>query len=389
MQGCTQDDVIALIYEAASGSASWAEALEAVRTALDCLVVQIVGVDLRRAQFLFSFESEGGLAEAALDYARSYHRIDPHAAYVAGGVSGQLISFSSVFDQDYVDNCPFYQDFLIPYGSRHMHGAKLHEVDGVAIMLGIHRGVGKQPIEGNDWIAAQRMCFHLTRAAKVLLATREIAASGVIAQCLLDRLRVPVYLIDANRRIVMRNRSSFSVAHTSGLLGMSPDGKLRCLHVETDQQISTALTNLDERHSSPTKLSCSRRTTLRIRRSGEASESTDSLVCFEVIRPADTMGIFGQQTLLMITQHPIVRNTRLDPFFLASAFELTPAEAHVASALAYGMSQKEIAESKGVSLHTVQAQQKSIHLKLGVRKNTELVALLHSVSFGPTSIWAG
>lgn len=60
-------------------------------------------------------------------------------------------------------------------------------------------------------------------------------------------------------------------------------------------------------------------------------------------------------------------------------FGLTSAEAHVAERLALGQSPGEIAERRGVSAATVQTQVKTIFLKVGCRRQSELVAMIGSL----------
>jgi DNA-binding CsgD family transcriptional regulator len=51
-------------------------------------------------------------------------------------------------------------------------------------------------------------------------------------------------------------------------------------------------------------------------------------------------------------------------------------------ALAGGASPKEIARRTGVSFNTVRTQVQAVHAKFGVSRTPELVALIHSASFG-------
>ena len=56
--------------------------------------------------------------------------------------------------------------------------------------------------------------------------------------------------------------------------------------------------------------------------------------------------------------------------------KLSPAERDVALALCRGLSDKEVADMLCRSYHTVRTQRKSIYRKLGVSKDTELVAAM-------------
>ncbi len=66
----------------------------------------------------------------------------------------------------------------------------------------------------------------------------------------------------------------------------------------------------------------------------------------------------------------------LDDRFLRDAFQLTDAEALVAKRLVGGDTLSDIAETKGITLHTARSQLKSVMSKMGVSRQSELVAML-------------
>ena len=55
------------------------------------------------------------------------------------------------------------------------------------------------------------------------------------------------------------------------------------------------------------------------------------------------------------------------------SFGLTHAEAEIALSLAYGLTPREIASKRSVSIHTIRNQLKSAMSKTGSRRQTELV----------------
>jgi len=65
-----------------------------------------------------------------------------------------------------------------------------------------------------------------------------------------------------------------------------------------------------------------------------------------------------------------------DAVTLQQCFRLTPCEARLAGALATGLRLTEIAQRYGVEVGTVRAQLKSVFLKTGTRRQSELVSLL-------------
>lgn len=68
---------------------------------------------------------------------------------------------------------------------------------------------------------------------------------------------------------------------------------------------------------------------------------------------------------------------------LCRAFGLTPAQARVAADLLTGLSNREIAESRGVSLNTVGSHVKAIHQKVGIRSSRQLFGVVRRLPRTP------
>lgn len=91
----------------------------------------------------------------------------------------------------------------------------------------------------------------------------------------------------------------------------------------------------------------------------------------------------GEMTVLMLVRllpqpdEPVIA----DPaavVALRHAYDITTAEAEIAVAAGSGASATEIAEARGRSLATVRTQIRSIHAKLGIRRQAELCRLVSS-----------
>lgn len=76
------------------------------------------------------------------------------------------------------------------------------------------------------------------------------------------------------------------------------------------------------------------------------------------------------------SQHPLNRGVEADCSEDDAEDRLTPRQREVASRLAKGMSEKEIAFDLGVSTHTAHDHVKAIHRVLGVRSRGELLVRL-------------
>ncbi|MTV38130.1 helix-turn-helix transcriptional regulator [Duganella radicis] len=70
---------------------------------------------------------------------------------------------------------------------------------------------------------------------------------------------------------------------------------------------------------------------------------------------------------------------RLPRQLLMELFDLTPAEAGVAQALAHGAALEDIAAALDISLHTVKTHLQKLFRKTGTRRQGELVSILHGM----------
>jgi DNA-binding CsgD family transcriptional regulator len=374
------ESLIASFYEAAAGRGSWHAAMHCVADHLDCVVAQVIGVNWIERKLIFSFEGGSGAPEGVIDYARTYHRIDPHAEHLAPQPVGTLVAYSREFDPAFIERHAFYQDYLIPYGVRHTHAAKLYQDREMVAFLGLHRAVGKEPIDGADWEVAQRLSFHLVRAMQIFIGMRRTLAEAVVGRETLDRLSVPVLLIDEQRRVVVANRVASQAMDSDWSLFVDQAGHLCCRLAKADSELTLAVRSLQLSGKAGLQSGAPReRAVIRVP-SPQAAKPL--LACLVALRPDATMGAFGHVAVVMVVVHDPNQTARIDPFALAAAFELSPAEARVAVALANGASPKEIARNLGVSPNTVRSQVQAVHHKFGVSRTAELVALIHSSSFG-------
>lgn len=88
------------------------------------------------------------------------------------------------------------------------------------------------------------------------------------------------------------------------------------------------------------------------------------------------MGAFGRQRMVLISVMQAKISASADPALLESMFDLSPAEARVANAIAQGEDVVAIARRLRVSLHTVRTQLKTVFLKTDTHRQAELVALV-------------
>ena len=92
------------------------------------------------------------------------------------------------------------------------------------------------------------------------------------------------------------------------------------------------------------------------------------------------MGVFGAQERALLTLATPDHHCVVDPLFLGSLFNLTPAEARLAAALSRGDDLRTIATRFCVASETLRTQLKAIFRKTNTGRQSELVSLLRQVT---------
>jgi len=366
------DEVVVDFYKAAMGEQPWGLGLEKVRQALGAQVVNLYGAVKQTRSVAFSFEVGHAKAEAALDFIRLYHQIDPRAALAMNTPAGQVVSCHRHFDEAFVAQDRFYQEFLIPYGGRYSTGMKVYEDDEQAVIWGVHRPMGSQPVNEAEEVLIQRLGLQLQHAVAIFLAQREVAQPASVGIELLQRMAQPLMLLDETRRIVFSNEPAQQLLD-SALVVRDRSGLLSGPTQADDAQLLIALRSLglSEKsylgHGKP-----SDQVFLRVQNPAGSRLG----ICLHAMRPSHTLGAFGSKGLALVLLHAPQRESKLDPFVVAATWGLTPAEAKVAIALRDGRSSADIAMGHGVSLNTIRTQVQSAMEKMGVSRQAELVSQL-------------
>lgn len=371
------DAIVSRIYGAGSGLAPWLEPLEEVAEVFEAWAVQLLGVNKRTGVMSFSFEAGSAPPEAAVEYVRHYHRIDPRLAHHLPAPVGQWISCEEHFDEAFVARNEFYQQYLIPMGARYLFGAKLHDDENATVLIGHLSRAGRPPLSPAEKDAFRRLADHFARA---LDYRRELDAKRDqqhVGAALLQKLRQPMMLVDNERRITYRNAAAADLLARRELV-LELDGTLACRDADSDLDLTVAMRELvlvpisglgDAEHPLERRV-------VRLRRRDGRSVAATLLA----LRPESTMGSFGSAPQALFTVFEPGAPADIDPYLLSMTFDLTPAEARLAAMIVNGRSTEECATHLGVKMSTLRSQLVSIFRKTGATGQADLVRMVLSAS---------
>jgi DNA-binding CsgD family transcriptional regulator/PAS domain-containing protein len=365
------DEVVAAAYEAAAGVRPWSDACGVLCAAMDLWCVQILGLFKSTGAIAFSFEGGQLSPEAALQFVAHYHAINPRFGLGPLLRDGNWVHDREHLDDDFVARDPFYQDYLIPFGGRYASATKLIDDDDLLVLLTLHRGVGKSPLDDARVAEVDRIRGHLERALRIHLRRQSSRPMSVAGHALLEVLPQGVIVVDETRRITYSNPAARELLGRGGPL-VDRDGRLDGADLRGSRELLASIHSLGL-GGALVSTGGSDRALLRLSGAGRAVE----LLVFAIaVRPSATMRVFGDDPCAILIVHPLDATARLDPLIVSLAFNLTPAEARVATAIAEGASPEEVATHRGVSLATVRTQLRCIFEKLGVRRQPDMVRML-------------
>lgn len=248
----------------------------------------------------------------------------------------------------------------IPNGFHHACATAIRIPNGDLVVAHIQRRAGQPAFDEHDRATLDQLRPHLARAG--LLATRWRLQRFRVAAEALAQVGLPAVVVDGRGHVVATN----SLAETGSpyFVWKSRD-RLGLAGAEADGLFDRAIASLHEPSSDEV-----RSIPLRVRETGTRA----------VVHVIPTLGIWkemfdGGYGLVVVT--PVVnRACDIDHTLLGGLFDLTRTEAKVASAIASGHDLPKIAEDTGISHGTARIHLKHIFEKMGVRRQSQVAALL-------------
>jgi DNA-binding CsgD family transcriptional regulator len=283
----------------------------------------------------------------------------------ARGLPALLRGEPVVIDQDFVDaqevdHNPFYQEFLTPLGFRWFAGVGF--CAGPALwVLAIQRTIGEGAFTPEEKSLLAPLSPLLTEAATLSTAVGRRTVAGMANA--LDLLCRPAIAVDRMGTVVETN------AGAHALFGEELQLRQRRLVVR-DRSAAAALAAVYDRMRTVPDTVGLDTAPIVVRRDG------DRPLVIRVLRVggAAQSPFLGARALLVLTD--LGRKPEPDPNVVARAFDLTRAEARLASLVASGLGLGAVAKRLEVSRETVRAQLKAVFAKTQTHRQSELVALL-------------
>ena len=372
------DHLVGLIYQGALEEQPWQSALPALREALDAQVVSLVlrppsaddqGVILNCVRPDQGREPvDTPLADPndweVSAYREQFFSLDPFVNLPLE----QVIALEDILpDQDLMTS-DYYLHYLQPINLFRILGVDTAEPGGMLARLRFSRRRSEECFQARDRKLLELITPHLRRAIQVYAKLNRMTSERDVYARAVNQLSVATIILDEQGRLLNTNavgKALLDQADGLSLKGQRLHIEGRDINKELQQALGTIIRAQQRGATSVVRA-------LRVPRPGGRSDLG------LVIRPVPTSewseGQSSPCAAVFISDPDLQESTSQQT--LGELFELTPAEANVATLLARGLSLAQVSAAQGISQHTARAQLKSIFAKTGVSRQAELVRLV-------------
>lgn len=363
-------EIIAAAYDACLSDGNWSEILQRSCTALNADGGALISYDVanKSGRIHHAVGLQPGFARSYADYYSGHdvwlRRLKlpcrPGQAQASQQIVAECILVSS----------EFYNDWLAPQDFFHAMWGVLLCRDDIPLMLMLYRTEAKGPFGDPEIESCWQVLPHLQRALKIheLLSRAQLERDAALGA--LDHLPIGVVLLDRRGRVLETNSYANDILSMNDGLRIARDGFRTASRQETEQLRRMIAYKIGPERDATEEIS----DTLLITRPSGRPPFNALVAALPV--GARFLGELRRAAALFITDPE--RHAEVNQRRLREIYDLTPAEARLASLIAQGWRLEDAAEDLGVSLNTVRTHLKRIFAKSGTDRQADLVRLILS-----------
>jgi len=389
------DRLIGVLYEVVTEPSRWPAALELCATFVGGIGAHLLSIDKKDNRVVLSLHGGAPMTEQNIAaYLEHFINIDPRqtSGMMNDAAPHEWRACHAYLDKRFVSRNEFYQDFLVPQGSRYSMGAWVDDGPERHTLVGLHRSPDQAPFGVAERAAARRFSPHVQRALRLCRHTQELHAKAELGIRAIEALALPMLIVDGDARILHMNAAAEHLLKADGshliyltncLTSVDPgnESKLAALITAATGSPAVGGAMMLSRAkpwqvwvaplpaASPIVHDWQRALALVVVQAGNGA-APNLPVDLADLSPAElreASAWFGRKSPKDATQEAVNH--------FVHTYRLTGREAKVLQCLMEGYSPKEIAERHGVSHNTVRSQLASLMRKTDCRRQKDLIRL--------------
>lgn len=365
----TANKLIGLAYESALDPIRWPVFLESAAQAINARSAFLRLVEYGAAK-VGLFETVGYDPSFTAAYRNHFVRLDPYAEGLKRAALGSVVPSEVVISLAERRKTEYHNDYERPQGIMNAAGCVLSRNDNHNLHFSIQRGPRAVSFgEDAEALALLRTIMsHVARAMQVHRHLAEATEQQGLAFEALNHLRIGVILTDGRGKPFFINRAAEQFASAIHGLRVVAQGLALPLPADTGR--------LQKLIAEAGRIASGKGVAVQgYLRAALAGGAVLQILVVPLI-PTQTRwgGFMPTGSVAVFLSKPGCQ--RLPWEKVGAFYGLTRAEARLASKLAECLSLEEAAKMLTITLHTARSQLKAVFAKTGVRRQSELVALL-------------
>lgn len=306
----------------------------------------------------------------AEDWSKRNPWLAPRATF--GFRSGDVYSDRDILTDDQIAADPFYADFLPRFGLYWQMVAIIESDLGSPAGLLVQRGRDAGPYERAEADRLLLVARHFEQSLRISGRLAQTGAAHRTVAGAFDALDRPAFILDGARRPLLVNGSA------RGLIGdyfAAGDGALRPALSDEDAAFSAAL---DRAHSEAGEAGGAPRP-ITVTAAGTGKRLVLWVLPLLGAAAAHLGIVKPDRHVLVVAQH-LEQERVVEPSVVRDVFGLTFGEARLSALLAAGHAVREAAAALGITEGTARVVLKRAFQKLGVNRQSELVARISALA---------
>ncbi len=369
--GFIEQDLTLTIYDAVAAPERWPEVAASLQHFLRCDAVDFMMLDGRSGDQIVGHVS-GDDPTAHRDYVDYYLATDIRIPRMNAKPALQILDDNELISREERRRSPFHNELLPRSGLVYTMGVRL----AVAEPFIAHISCGQRGFRGPFQEEQRRRLAlylpHLQRAMNLRLTMWRLEAGQQLLTSAFDQLPFAAMVLTSTGQLLIANESARAITQAKDGLSLR-HGHLEAAERDAQRQLKALLHDVGS--AAAGGMTRKPHTSMRVERpSGRPAYRLDA----HAVPRASVLWRDDQRAAILVLiadpdQVPVQREEAL-----RMLYNLTPAEAALASAFSRGTSLREYAERRAISVETVRFQMKQILAKTDCRRQTDLVRLIIS-----------
>ncbi|MBN9007140.1 MAG: hypothetical protein J0H40_17210 [Rhizobiales bacterium] len=356
------------VYDAAVDPLLWPNLLDRLRKHLGAEFVSIVAIHKPTVQITHVHHTPWD-ATAINDLAHRQLAQVPMRDKILFGMLDTPVSTLQLMPEEEFQRSSFYREWVKPNGLRDGSTTLIADTAEELISIGFVTSRQRDPVTADEMTLVQRLSPHLRRAFMIGETLERMRWGAETALSALSGIATPIMICDRAEHLIFANPAAEKALSAGGPLVVR-NGRVQTRSLAVRSSFSEALQRATSND-------------LALGRRGVGVPLLARLeAAYAYILPL--LGVGSRR----ISNQPLVaiflstRKSRALPeiAILMTLFDLTPAEARIASRIANGQGVIALRNELGISANTMKSHLKQIFAKTGCGRQAELVNLISELS---------